>query len=240
MTTKRTPINIKDPSQSPKQIAMLMREIDNVLALVRVKDEKTKTFLSVKLAWLATKYFNLKKIRTSVDSEGFEDLNGMDPDQFYHNEKSLKEQGLREIPKEEYPSPYGGSLYNDLPLYRAARDLRNVEGRNWETLQVTLWEKLCEYVDMSDYHPRGEERDHLLGRLSSMQRLLIDVQNIMMHARDRTKRDVQNAIQNLPRSYMDLVDLQQELIGTVRALEMSHGKKEGSEEAETMRAMVAK
>ena len=169
---------------------------------------------------------------------GHEDLHEMKPDHFYHNEKTLKEQGLREIPREAYPSPYGGSLYNDIPLYRAAKDLRNVEGRNWETLQIALWEKLSEFFDMSDYYPRGEEKDHLLGRMISMQRLLIDAQNIMMHARDRTKKDVQNAIQKLPRSYMDLVDLQQELIGTVRALEMSHGKKEGSEEAETMRAMV--
>ena len=217
-----------------------LRGVDNVLALARVKDERTKTFLSLKLIWTATKYFDLKNIRTSVDSEGHEDLHEMKPDHFYHNEKTLKEQGLREIPREAYPSPYGGSLYDDKMLYRAAKDLRNVEGRYWETLQIALWEKLSEFFDMSEYYPKGEEKDHLLGRMISMQRLLIDAQNIMMHARDRTKKDVQNAIQKLPRSYMDLVDLQQELIGTVRALEMSHGKKEGSEEAETMRAMVAK
>ena len=69
-TKQRTPINIKDPSQSPRQIAMLMREVDNVLALARVKDERSKAFLSLKLIWTATKYFDLKNIRTSVDSDG--------------------------------------------------------------------------------------------------------------------------------------------------------------------------
>jgi hypothetical protein len=102
-----------------------------------------------------------------VDAEGFEDLHGMNPDHFYPNEQSLREQGLREIPRDPYPSPYGGTLYQDDALWRAARDLRNVEGRNWELLQITLWEKLSEIFDMSDYHPRGEEKNHLLGRLIS-------------------------------------------------------------------------
>ena len=145
---------------------------------------------------------------------------------------------MREIPRDSYPSPYGGTLYNDNALYRAARELRNVEGRNWELLQITLWVKLSEIFDMSEYHPRGEEKNHMLGRLISMQRLPFDAQNIMTHAKDQTKKDVQNATERLPRSYAEWVELHQELIGTVRALEMSHGKKEGSEEAETMRAMI--
>ncbi len=127
---------------------MMMKEADNEVALVRVKDEKTKTFLLLKLIWNATKHFDLKNVRISVDAEGYEDLHGMNPDHLYHNEQSLKEQGLREISRDLYPSPYGGTLYHDDALYRAARELRNVEGRNWELLQITLWEKLSEIFDM--------------------------------------------------------------------------------------------
>jgi hypothetical protein len=134
---------------------MVMVEADNQVVLARVKDEKTKTFLSMKIILAATKHFDMKNIHTSVDAEGFEDLKGMNRDHFYHNEQSLREQGLREIPRDPYPSPYGGTLYQDDALWRAARDLRIVEGRNWETLQIALWEKLSEIFDMSDYHPRG-------------------------------------------------------------------------------------
>ncbi len=82
-----------------------------------------------------------------------------------------------------------------------------MEGRNWELLQFTLWEKLSEIFDMSEYHPRGEEKNHVLGRLISMQRLFIDAQNIMTHAKDQTKKDVQNATEMLPRSYTEWVEL---------------------------------
>jgi hypothetical protein len=97
-TKQRNPINIKDPTLSPREIAMLMEEADNQVALVRVKDEKTKTCLSLKLILAATKHFDLKNVQTSVDAEGFE------PDLFYPNEQSLREQGLREIPRDPYPS----------------------------------------------------------------------------------------------------------------------------------------
>jgi hypothetical protein len=99
--TQKKPINMKDPTLSPREIAMLMGEIDNKVALARVKDEKTKTYLSVKPILVATKHFNMKDVQMTVDAEGT----------FYHTEKSLREQGLREIPRESYPSPYGGSLY---------------------------------------------------------------------------------------------------------------------------------
>jgi hypothetical protein len=74
----------------------------------------------------------MKDVQTMVNTEGYEDLHGMNPDLFYHTEKSLREQGLREIPKESYPSPFGGSLWNEDALWRLTRDLRNVEGRNWD------------------------------------------------------------------------------------------------------------
>jgi hypothetical protein len=180
----------------------------------------------------------MKNAQPVVDAEGFEDLHVMNPDDLYHDEHSLRRQGLREIPRDSYPSPYGGSLRNDDTLYRTAKDLRNVEGRNWETLQIAVWEKLNEIFDMSEYHPRGDEKYHLLGRMISMQRLPFDAQNILTHAKDQTKKDVQNATTKLPRSYTEWVELHQEIVGTVRALEMSHGKKEGSEEAETMRSMI--
>ncbi len=127
-----------------------MRRADNEMALVRVKDERTKSFLSMKSIWMGMKHFNFKNVQLRVDAEGFEDLHGMNPDLLYHNEQSLKEQGLREISRDSdgYPSPYGGTLYNNDALYRAARELRNVEGRNWELLQITLWEKLSEIFDM--------------------------------------------------------------------------------------------
>jgi hypothetical protein len=211
------------------------------MSLVRVKDDRTKSLLPARLIWTATKYFDTKNVQPSVDAdiaEGFEDLHGMNPDHFYHNERRLREQGLREIPRDSYPSPYGGTLYNDEALFRAAKELRNVEGRNWETLQIAVWEKLNKIFDMSEYHPRGDEKYHLLGRMTSMQRIVFDALNILTQAKDQTKKDVLNATTRLPRSYAEWVDLHQEVVGTVRALEMSHGKKEGSEEAETMRAMI--
>jgi hypothetical protein len=108
----------------------------------------------------------------------------MDPDLFYHTANSLRKQGLREIPKDADPSPYGGSLYYDEP-------------------------------------------QHFLGRMISLQRLFFDAQNIMGHAKDRTKKDVQKATELLPRSYEEWVEAQKKLTGTVRAMEMAHGKKEG-------------
>ncbi len=74
----------------------------------------------------------------------------------------------------------------------------------------------------------------------SMQRLFFDAQNIMGHVKDRTKKEVQKATEMLPRSYGEGVEMQKELTGTVRAMEMpvAHGKKEGSEEADTVRAMI--
>jgi hypothetical protein len=197
-----------------------MIRAENEVALVRVKDDRTKSFLQMKPIWMGMKHFNFKNVQLRVDAEGYEDLNGMDPDLLYHDEKSLREQGLREISRDGYPSPYGGTLYHDDALYRAAKVLRNVEGRNWELLQITLWEKMSEIFDMSEYHPRADERNHVLGRLISMQRLFIDAQNIMMHAKDQTTKDVQNATERLPRSYTEWVELQRELTGTVKALEM--------------------
>ncbi len=79
-TKQRKPINIKDPTLSPREIAQLMIQADNEVALVRVKDDRTKTFLSVKLIWTATKHFDLKNVQLSVDAEGHEDLHGMNPD----------------------------------------------------------------------------------------------------------------------------------------------------------------
>jgi hypothetical protein len=238
-TNQRKQVNIKDASLSPREIAMLMMRTDNEMALVRVRDERTKSTISAKLIWLATKYFNMKNVQPVVDAEGFEVLHGMNPDNFYHNERSLKEQGLREIARDPYPSPYeGGSLYHDEALWKAARELRNVEGRNWENLLIAVWEKLNEIFDMADYHPRADEKYHMTGRMSSMQRLAFDAQNILTQAKDTTKKDVQDLTMKLPRSYKEWLDLRQELAGAVRALEMSHGKKEGSEEAETMRSMI--
>jgi hypothetical protein len=128
-TTQKKPINIKDPTLSPKVIAMLIGDVDNKIALARLKDEKNKTYLSLKpFLMMATKHFNLKNAQMEVDADGFEDLHRMNPDLFYHTEESLKEQGLREVPKESYPSPYGGSLYYDDALWRNARELRHVEG----------------------------------------------------------------------------------------------------------------
>ena len=105
-TKQRTPINIKDPSLSPRQIAMLMNEADKEMALLRVKDDKTKSFISLKPIWNATKHLDFRNVRTSVDAEGFEDLQGMNSDHLYHNEQTLKEQGLLEISRDGYPSPY--------------------------------------------------------------------------------------------------------------------------------------
>jgi hypothetical protein len=139
-TTQKRPINIKDPALSPKKIAVAIGDVDNAIGLVRLKDEKNKTHISLKPFLTAVKYFDLEKVQITVDADGFESLHGMDPDLFYHTEESLRKQGLREIPKESYPSPYGGSLYYDDPLWRVTRELRNVEGRNIELMQIALWD----------------------------------------------------------------------------------------------------
>jgi hypothetical protein len=64
-----------------------------------------------------------------------------------------------------------------------------------------MGEKLSEIFDMSDYQPRGEEKKHFLGRMISMQRLFFDAQNIMGHAKDRTKKEVQTATEQFPETY---------------------------------------
>ena len=140
---------------------MLMMRIDNEMALVRVKDERNKTSIPAKAIWMAIKHFNMKNVQLSVDADGFEVLHGMNRDLLYHDEHSLREQGLREIPRDPYPSPYGGSLYYNDALWKATREIINVEGRNWENLQIAVWEKLKEIVDMSDYYPRGDEKDEM-------------------------------------------------------------------------------
>ncbi len=136
-----------------------------------------------------------------------------------------------EVSKDPYPGPYGGSLYYDDPLWRLTRELCNMEGRNIELLEIALWEnlKLDEKFkfDMTDYQPRREEITYFLGRAILMQRLFFDAQNIMVHAKDQTKKDVQVATERLPRTYDEWLALQRELTGTVRAMEMAHGKKEG-------------
>ncbi len=81
-TTQKKPINIKDPTLSPKVIAMLIGDIDNKIALARLKDEKTKTHIPLKPFFMATKYFNLKNAQMTVDVDGIEDLHGMNPDLF--------------------------------------------------------------------------------------------------------------------------------------------------------------
>ena len=238
-TTQRKQINIKDASLSPREIAMLVMKVDDEMSLVRVRDDTTKTQISAKQVYLATKYFNMKNARPVVDADGHEDLHGMDPNHLYHDERSLKEQGLREVSRDAYPNPYeGGSLWHDTMLWKAARELRNIEGRNWENLQIAVWQKMNEIFDMSDYNPRADEKHHTWGRMTAMQRLFFDAQNMLMQAKDQTKREVNALTTKLPRTYKEWIGLHQEMVGAVRALEMSHGKKEGSEEAETMRAMI--
>ncbi len=56
---------------------------------------------------------------------------------------------------------------------------------------------------MGKAEPRGEEKKHILGRAISMQRLFFDAQNIMVHAKDQTKKDVQVATERLPRTYVN-------------------------------------
>jgi hypothetical protein len=44
---------------------------------------------------------------------------------------------------------------------------------------MALWDRLSEKIDMTDYQPKGEEKNHFLpflGRAVSMQRLSIDAQ----------------------------------------------------------------
>jgi hypothetical protein len=91
---------------------------------------------------------------------------------------------------------------------------------------------------MTDYQPSGEEKRQLLGRAISMQRLFFDAQNVMVHAKDQTKKEVQVATERLPRTYDDWISVQRELTGAVRAMEMAHGKKEGCEEIDAARAMI--
>ncbi len=181
---------------------------------------------------MAVKFFNLDAVQGSVDAEGYECFQGMDPDLLYRTENSLRKQGLGGVSKDPYPGPFGGSLYYDDTLWKLTRELSDVEGRNIELMQIALWEKLSEIFDMTEYQPRGEEKKHFLGRAISMQRLFFDARNKMIHAKDRTKKDVQNATEQLPRAYVEWVALQKELTGTVRAMEMAYGEKEGSEENE--------
>ncbi len=94
------------------------------------------------------KFFNLEGVQGSADAEGYECLHGMDPDLFYHTANSLRKQGLGEISKDPYPSPYGGSLFYDESLWRLTKEVINVEGRKIELIQIAVWEKLSEIFDV--------------------------------------------------------------------------------------------
>jgi hypothetical protein len=240
-STQRILMNIKSPALRPKEIAMAIDHLDNAIGLARLKDEKTKLYIPLKPFFAALKFFNMEGVPQAVlDADGYESLRGMDPDLLYHTDLSLRKQGLVEVPKDSYPSPYGGSLYHDQSLWNLTRDVINVEGRNIEHIQIAQWEILSNSFDMSDHHwqPRGEEKNHFLGRMTSMQRLFIDAQNLLGHAKDKTKKKVHAATEQWLSSLDDWVGLHKELIGTVRAMEMAHGKKEGSEEVDTVRAMI--
>jgi hypothetical protein len=140
-STPKILINIKDPALRPKIIAVAIDNVDNAIGLVRLKDEKNKSFISLKPFLTAVKFFNLEGVQRSVDAEGYECLHGVDPDLFYHTANSLRKQRLGEISKYPYPSLYGGSLFYDESLWRLTREVINVEGRNIELIQIALWEK---------------------------------------------------------------------------------------------------
>jgi hypothetical protein len=160
---------------------------------------------------LAVRYFNLDIALSYIDGEGFESMQGMNRDLFYHTEDSLRKQGLVEIPKVQYPGPYGGSLYEDNALWRLTIDLSNMEGRNNDPMIIALWDTLSEKFDMADYQPKGEEKNHFLGRAISMQRSFIDAQNIIANAKDQTQKELEMVTERLPRSYEEWVDLQRDL-----------------------------
>ncbi len=179
----QTKINIKDPSLKPKTLAAAIDGIQNDVSLVRYKDERNKAWMSLKPLLQAVKHFNMDITQSSIDGEGFERMQGINRELFYHSEDSL--QGLVEIPV-QYPGPYGESLYEDNTLWKLTRDLSNIEGRNIEPMIMALWDKLSEKFDMTDYQHKGEEKNHFLGRAISMQKLFIDAQNTIANAKDQT------------------------------------------------------
>ncbi len=78
-------------------------------------------------------------------------MQGMNQDLFYHTVDSLRKQGLVEIPKVQYPGPYGGSVYEDNTLWKLTRDLSNMKGRIDESMIMVPWDKLSEKFDMTYY-----------------------------------------------------------------------------------------
>ncbi len=77
-STPKILFNINDPALRPKTIAVAIDNVDNAIGLVRLKDEKNKSFISLKLFLTAVKFFNLEGVHGSVDAEGYECLHGME------------------------------------------------------------------------------------------------------------------------------------------------------------------
>jgi hypothetical protein len=60
-STPKILINIKDPAVSPKINTGAIDNVDNAISLVRLKDEKNKTFISLKPFLMAVKYLDLEE-----------------------------------------------------------------------------------------------------------------------------------------------------------------------------------
>jgi hypothetical protein len=89
----------------PTTIAVAIDNVDNIIGLVRCKDEKSKAFISLKPLLTAVKFFNLEAVQGSVDAEGYESMPGMDRDSIYHTGDSLRKQGVAEVSKDPSPGP---------------------------------------------------------------------------------------------------------------------------------------
>ncbi len=135
-------------------------------------------------------------------SDGFSSVHGMNKDYFFHSRETLQRQGLVQIPNNEYPSIYGGSLDNNTALYAEVGDSIRLEGRNITSMTSLIWTEMNKVVEMEDHHPKWSGTEHYLKRAVSVQRFFVDAQNLCANAIDEARKDL-DLITRLPRSYKE-------------------------------------
>ena len=103
-----------------------------------------------------------------------------------------------------------------------------------ELIQALL-EWIEKYVDLTEYQPRG---NHPFNRLSALQRMLVDIQNISVVRRDKTREELTKRSHFLARTYEELRCQKEVFAQLILALERGGGKAKGDVEGEIMGAFV--
>ncbi len=129
-------------------------------------------------------------------------------------------------------------MYNDNVLYKSVHELIRMKGRNIGPVITVIWNEISMIVNMDKYHPKGDEKNQLLGRAASMQRLFIDMQNLCTNSRNEAREDLDAITKRQPRTFEELNGQKEEICPAVRAVEMACGEVEGSKEADAMRTYL--